>query len=187
MVSLIELWEPILASAGAVFVGTTIIHMLLPVHKKDYGKLGDKEDVVLAAVRSWGLRGGMYMFPMYDPKGKKDPERQRKEKEGPWGVLTVRDKDYNFGAMMGLWLLNILIISTLVGYLASVTLAAGAACPSVFRIVATAAILAYGGSALTDSIWKGRPWRCLPGAIFDAVVNAAITGGMFVWLWPKVV
>ncbi len=39
MAFLTELWLPILLSAVFVFIVSSIIHMALPIHKGDYGKL----------------------------------------------------------------------------------------------------------------------------------------------------
>jgi len=46
MVSITALWLPILLSAVIVFVASSIIHMLLPIHKSDYRKLPDEEKVM---------------------------------------------------------------------------------------------------------------------------------------------
>jgi hypothetical protein len=186
MVPYIELWLPILAGAAAVFVTSSVVWMALPIHKNDYKKLGEHEPAALAAIRGWALAPGMYMFPYCDSKTiKTDPAAQQKVKDGPWGTLTVMPKCWNMGQMLGLWFLNILILTALIGYIASTSLPHGATFAGVFRVVATAGILAYGGSVLTDSIWKGRPWSGLPGALFDAVVYAAVTGAVFAALWPK--
>jgi len=71
-----------------------------------------------------------------------------------------------------------------VAYVASLAVPAGAGWVKVTQVVFTASLLAYGGGTLTDSIWKGRPWALLPGALFDAVAYAAITAAIFSWLWP---
>ena len=187
MVSLASLWLPILLSAVGVFIASSVIWMALPIHKKDYKKLGDKEAAVMAAVRSWGLGAGMYMFPFCDPKGPKDdPAMKKKIADGPWGTIMLMPRVWNMGRMMGLWVLNLLILTTFVAYIAGHGLAPGAAYLRVFQLVGATALLAYGGSSLTDSIWKGRPWSLLPGALFDAVVYALVTGAVFGALWPKV-
>jgi hypothetical protein len=51
MVSITALWLPILLSAVIVFVVSSNIHMMLPIHKKDYRKLPE-EDKVLDAMRA---------------------------------------------------------------------------------------------------------------------------------------
>ena len=45
MVSISALWLPILLSAVIVFVASSIIHMVLPVHRGDYRKLPEEDRV----------------------------------------------------------------------------------------------------------------------------------------------
>ena len=54
MVPLTSLWIPILVSAVRVFVVSSVIHMLLPVHKNDFRKR-PKEDEALEAMGKLGL------------------------------------------------------------------------------------------------------------------------------------
>ena len=178
------LWIPIVLSAVIVFIGSSIIWMALPIHKKDYKKLGDKEPAVMEAVRSWNLGGGMFMFPFCDPKDRNSPEAKEKMAKGPWGVMSLQAKPWSMGPMMGMWFFNLLLISFFVAYIASNALPAKAEYLKVFQIVGATAFLAYGGNALTDSIWKGRPWSQLPGSLFDAIVYACLTAGVFGWRWP---
>lgn len=42
-----SLWVPILLSAVIVFVASSILHMVLPIHRSDYKKVA-KEDEFLA-------------------------------------------------------------------------------------------------------------------------------------------
>jgi len=57
MVPLTALWLPILLSAVIVFVASSIIHMVLPIHKSDYRKLPE-EDRVLETLRAAGVTPG---------------------------------------------------------------------------------------------------------------------------------
>ena len=59
MVSLANLWLPVLLSAVIVFFASSIIHMVLPYHRSDYKKLPD-EDNVRAALRAAGLGRGFF-------------------------------------------------------------------------------------------------------------------------------
>ena len=183
MVQLSQLWLPILLSAVAVVIGSFTC-MALPIHRHEYKRMGDQEKTVLDAIRSWGLAGGMYMLPSYDPKDRNSPEAKERDAKGPWGIMTLRDKPWNMGQMMGLWVLNALIISVFVAYIAAHALPAGSPYLKVFQIVGAAAFLAYGGNALNDCIWKGRPWSTIPGALFDAIVYACLMAGIFGWKWP---
>ncbi len=186
MVPIASLWLPIVVSAVLVFVASSIIWMALPIHKKDYKKLGANEDRFMELVRSAAMAPGMYMYPACDPSTmKNNPEAQAKFKEGPWGTFNVMSKPWGMGKMLGMWMFNLLLITTLVAYIAGTSLPPGASFGMIARLVATAALLGYGGSLLTDSIWKGRPWSLFPGALFDAVVYAALTAAVFGYLLPK--
>ncbi len=48
---LLDLWLPILLSAVFVFIASSVIHMMTPMHKKDYEKLPN-EATVLEGLRS---------------------------------------------------------------------------------------------------------------------------------------
>lgn len=48
MVPLTSLWLPILLSAAAVFVASSIIHMALPYHKSDYGRMAAEDEIMEA-------------------------------------------------------------------------------------------------------------------------------------------
>ena len=85
---LTELWLPILLAAVAVFVASSIFHMLIPIHKSDYQKL-DGEDGILEALRAAGVKPGTYMFPACDSmKDMNSPEMKAKYEKGPVGHLT---------------------------------------------------------------------------------------------------
>lgn len=186
MVWILDLWLPIVLSAIMVFFASSILWMALPIHKNDYKALGDKESSVMNTLRGLNLGGGMYMFPCCDPKViKDDPAAAERLKTGPWGLITIMATPFNFGKSLGLWMLNTLLIAFFVAYIASHALAPGADYLKVFQIVGATTFLAYGGNALCDSIWKGRPWSHLPGTVIDALIYALLTAGAFGWLWPK--
>ncbi|MGH9556032.1 MAG: hypothetical protein ACRD2Y_09460, partial [Terriglobales bacterium] len=90
MISLTTLWLPIVLSAVAVFIASSIIHMALPYHKSDYSKL-PSEEKVMDALRAEGLAPGrLYHFPhCASHKEMGSPEMQEKYKKGPIGLLTI--------------------------------------------------------------------------------------------------
>ena len=45
---LVQLWGPILVSAAAVWVASSILHLVIPIHNNDYAGLPE-EDAVLDA------------------------------------------------------------------------------------------------------------------------------------------
>ena len=62
MISIAALWLPILLSAVLVFVVSSIIHMLLPYHKSDFGKVPE-EDGAMDALRPFDIPPGDYVMP----------------------------------------------------------------------------------------------------------------------------
>ena len=45
--------------------------------------------------------------------------------------------------------------------------------------------MAYGVGPLVDSIWKGQPWSATLKSVFDGLLYALVTAGVFGWLWPR--
>lgn len=186
MVSITDLWLPILLSAVFVFVASSILHMVLPYHKSDYRKLPD-EDRVLESLRAAGVTPGrVHHFPHVDFKDLKSPEVQAKFKRGPVGMLTVVPSGPpSMGKSLGLWFLFCVIISIFVAYVAGRTLASGTAYLEVFRIAGTVAFVGYGVAQIADSIWKYQTWGVTFKHVFDGLIYALLTAGTFGWLWPK--
>jgi len=185
MVSLSALWLPIVLSAVIVFVASSIMHMVLPYHKGDYQKIPD-EDKVLPALRAAGLKRGLYIFPFADHNTMKSPEVMEKYKQGPVGMMTIFPSGPPvMPKFLGLWLGYCLIVGFFVAYLAAHTVAPGAYYLRVFRIVGTAAFLAYGLGHISDGIWKGQTWSFVIKEVLDGLVYALLTAGTFGWLWPR--
>ncbi|MHC4718106.1 MAG: hypothetical protein ACYS5V_14125, partial [Planctomycetota bacterium] len=85
-VNVLDLWLPIVLSAVAVFIVSSIIHMVLQYHNKDWKKVPD-EDAFLEAVRNLNLEAGQYMFPFCDMKDMKDEEKMKRYRAGPHGSM----------------------------------------------------------------------------------------------------
>jgi hypothetical protein len=182
---LASLWIPIVLSAVIVFIASSIMHMLLPYHRNDYRKLPDEEKV-LGALRGTGLTRGQYVFPFCTHKDMKSPEMIEKYKQGPVGTITVFPSGPPLmGKFLGLWLGYCLIIGFFVAYLAWHTLAVGTNHLVVFRVVGTAAFLAYGLGQLSNGIWKGQSWSTTIKEALDGLIYGLLTAGTFGWLWPK--
>jgi len=185
MVSLAALWLPILISAVIVFVASSIMHTVLPYHRSDYHQLPD-EDKVLAALRAAGPKRGFYTLPYCTPKEMKSPAMVEKYKQGPVGLMTVFPSGPPVMAkFLGLWFAYCLIISFFVAYLSAHTVAFGAHYLAVFRVVGTAAFLAYGLGQLSNGIWRGQPWGMTIKEVIDGLVYGLLTAGTFGWLWPR--
>ena len=184
MVPLSALWLPIVLSAVIVFVASSVMHTVLPYHKSDYEKLPD-EDKVLPVLRAVGLKRGLYIFPFTTHKDMKSPAVIEKYNQGPVGMMTVFPSGPPvMGKFLGLWLGYCLIIGFFVAYLAAHTIAPGAHYLRVFRVVGTAAFLAYGLGNLSNGIWKGQTLSVTLKEAIDGLVYALLTAGTFGWLWP---
>ncbi len=185
MAFLIDLWLPILLSAILVFIASSIIHMVIKSHNKDYTKLGN-EDEVLAGMRSQNLKPGDYVFPYcIDMKEMGSEEMQAKYNQGPVGFMTVMPNGmWTMGKTLTQWFLYALLIAVLIAYAAYHALPAGADYMTVFRLVAVICILPYGFGEFPQSIWKGQSWGTTRRFLVDGLVYALLTAGTFAWLWP---
>src|SRR5262252_10153860 len=158
MVSLAALWLPILLSAVIVFIASSIIHMVLPYHRGDYRKLPD-EDNLRKVLRAANLTPGLYHTPYCTHKEMNSPENKAKLAEGPVALMTVfPNGPVNMGKFLGQWFVYCVVVSFFAAYLAAHTLHSGAPFRHVFRVVGTAAFMAYGVGTLATGIWKGQPW-----------------------------
>jgi hypothetical protein len=185
MPPLSALWLPIVLSAVIVFIASSIMHMLLPYHRGDYSKLPD-EDKLLPAIGATALPRGLYVFPFCTPKEMKSPAMVEKYNRGPVGMMTVFPTGQPFlPKFLGMWFVYCLIISFFVAYLSAHTIASGAYYLAVFRVVGTAAFLAYGLGNLSNGIWRGYPWSFVIKESVDGLVYALLTAGTFGWLWPR--
>jgi hypothetical protein len=185
MVPLPDLWLPILLSAVFVFVASSVIHMVLPYHKKDCLQLPGEEQV-MAAMRAQGVKPGQYMFPRASSmKEASSPEMVAKLNRGPVGVLTVMPNGpWNMGKSLTQWFVLSLVISASAAYVAGLGLARGAEPMLAFRVTSAAALLGYAVSSAMDSIWKGVSWGITAKFFLDGLIYALVTGGTFAWLWP---
>ena len=185
MVSLTALWLPILLSAVVVFLASSVLHMVLKYHYKDYQKLPD-EEALRAAMREQGVEPGNYAFPCpEDPKEWQSKEFAEKFKEGPVGFMNVKPSGPPaMGKYLVQWFVFCVVIGIFCAYLASRTLAAGTEYLMVFRVTGTIAFIAYGVSSVSESIWKAQSWATTGRFIVDGLVYSLLTGGVFGWLWP---
>jgi len=188
MLTVTDLWLPILLSAVFVFVVSSIIHMALPIHKGDFRKLPG-EDRILEAIRSQNVPRGAYMFPCAESmKDMGSPEMIEKCKRGPVGYVNIMPSGApGLGKNLVQWFVYSLIIGVFVAYAAGLVLARGAEAMEVFRFAASVGILAYATYEIPASIWKGQRWSTTFKFVFDGVVYGLVTGGTFAWLWPAAV
>lgn len=178
---IIELWMPIVGSAIAVFVVSAIVWMAMPWHKTDFRKLSNEEGARSAMS---GLEPGLYMVPYcIDPKELENEEVANKYKEGPNAYITVVPSGLpQMGPKLLMSFVYYLFVGCICAYVVSRTVGAGGDYLGVFRIAGTTAWIAYGIAYIQDSVWFGRPWSLTIKSLFDALLYALVTGGMFGWL-----
>src|SRR5260370_9888350 len=140
----------------------------------------------MAALRTAGLKRGLYVFPFCPPKEMKSPAMVEKYKQGRVGMMTV----FHSGPpvmpkFLGMWFVFCLIVGFFVAYLTGHTVMPGAPYPAVFRVAGTAAFLAYGLGHVSDGIWKGQTWVFTIKEVIDGLVYGLLPAGTIAWLWPR--
>lgn len=186
MISLTSLWLPILLSAIAVFVASSILHMLFTHHRSDYSQVPGEEKFI-EATRPLKLPPGHYFFPYCGTmKETGTPEYQEKLKAGPVGMMTILpNAPLNMGKSLGCWFVYIGVVSIFAAYIAGRTLSHEAPYLSVFRVVGTVAFAAYALGHTHNSIWKAERWGTTFKFYFDGLIYSLLTAGFFGWLWPR--
>ncbi len=181
-----SLWLPVLVASVAVFVLSSVSHMLLEHHRADYRKL-PAEDAVADAIRKAGPLPGLYFIPhAADLSQMKDPVVIEKFAKGPVATLTVlRNGPPNLGVHLVQWFALSFLISFIAAYVARHTLSFAADGLTVMRITGTVAFAGYALGYVQDSIWKGIPWANSVRGMIDASVYAFATGIVFRLLWPS--
>jgi len=186
MVSLGQLWLPIIISAVVVFIASSVLHMVLKYHNTDYMGLSN-EDAVRAAINAGRATPGQYIIPYCaDPKELGTPEKVQKLTEGPVGILVLRPTGpVKMGGFLGEWFIFLLVISYFTAYVLSRTIPLGAPYLAVFRIAGTVAWMGYAGAEITNAIWRHQPWSVTSKNVIDGLIFGLLTAGVFGWLWPR--
>lgn len=186
MVPVLSLLIPVLLSAVAVFVVSSIIHMLLPYHKGDLGRV-PSEDEFRAALRGAGIPPGDYTIPYAgSAQAMRDPGWIEKVAEGPVALLTVIPAGTTgMGRSLAQWFAYSVVVGVFAGYVAGLALPPGAGYMEVFRYVGTVAFAGYALALPQASIWYHRNWGMTLRTMFDGLVYALVTAGVFGSLWPS--
>ncbi len=186
MAFLSELWLAVLVAAAAVFVVSSVIHMVLPIHKGECKPAPDEEGLRTALRQARLLPGNTYNVPC--PASMSElgsPEMVAKYREGPVVRLVVAENaPPAIGRSLLQWFLYSVGIGLFTAYLTRLALPPGAAYLNVFRVAGTAAVLGYAAGDVQDSIWKGRPWGSTLRYVFDGLVYGLVTAGVFAAFWP---
>ena len=186
MVPILALWLPILLAAVIVFVASSLLHMVLPFHKSDYGKL-QNEDALMEAMRKLGVAPGDYLVPCAtSPKSLKDPAFIEKRTKGPVAMMTVMPSGPpKMGGQLLQWFVYCIIVGVFAAYIAGRALQPGAHYLAVFRFAGATAFIGYSLALWQDSIWYKKKWSTTLRNTIDGLIYGLLTGGTFGWLWPR--
>ena len=186
MTSIAMLWLAILLSAVLVFLASSAIHMASPWHKSDYPPY-PREPEILDALRPLALPPGDYFMPRSTSMAEmKSPAFIEKLNRGPIVLMTVfPNGPMQMGGTMARWFVYLIVVSLFAAYVAGTALAPGAPSGPLFRVVFTTAFAAYALGLWQLSIWYRRALNITVKSTVDAAIYAAITAGVFVWLWPR--
>jgi len=186
MVTLAALWVPILVSAVLATFAGFLVWMLLPHHRTDWRRLPD-EGAVWDVLARQKPAPAQYMLPyMMDPKDRGNEELLGKLETGPVALITIgKPGRPAMGRNVGLQFVYHLVVSFVIAYLASRTLAPGTDYLQVFRVVGTVGVLAYTAALVPHAIWFSRPWGVLGKEIVDGIFIALLTAGSFGAFWPR--
>lgn len=185
MTSIVALWMPILASAAAMFIISSVIHMVLKYHNSNYQELPEEERI-REALGPLNIAPDDYMMPYgCDMNAMKDPVFQEKMKQGPVFIMTVwKNGPPNIGASLAQWFIFCVLISGVAAYVTGRALDPGAAYLDVFRFAGTIVFCTFGLGAFPDSIWFKRQWTTTFKYLLDGLLYGLATGAIFGWLWP---
>jgi hypothetical protein len=186
MIELVSLWLPILLSAALVFIVSSIIHMFLPYHRSDFRKV-PSEDAVMDALRPFDIAPGDYVVPCAgSAEVMRSEQFKKKVATGPAIFMTVLPRGpLTMGKSLLLWFLYCITVSFVAAYIASRAVGADAPYLSVFRFIGAAAFSGYALALLQNSIWYRRNWGTTLKSMFDGLIYALVTAGVFGWLWPR--
>ena len=186
MTALTALWLPILVSAVAVLVVSSIIHMTPLWHKTDYPRYPD-EARVLDALRPIGIPPGDYLLPRpANTAEMRSPEFREKMKRGPVVVMTVMPPwSGSMAGNLSQWFVYCLVVSVFAAFIAGSAVPPGS--PPFAAICWFAGITAFLGYTLAlfqMSIWYKRAWAMTFKATVDGILFAVVTCAMLTWIWP---
>lgn len=185
MVPIMSLSLPILLSAVIVFVASSIIHMVLTYHYKDFKKVPN-EDKFMDTLRGFNIPAGEYVVPFVgSSKEMGSPELLEKMKKGPGVIMTLSEGcTPSMTKSLVLWFVYTIIVGIFAAYVAGRALGPGADYLSVFRFAGVTAFACYNIAHWQDYIWYKRSMGRMVTATIDSLVYALLTAGTFGWLWP---
>ena len=186
IIPITTLWLPILISGILVFVLSSITHMFLSYHQNDFSKVPGEEGV-MDALRPFDVPPGDYVLPHGEGmEAMRSQEFQQKVAKGPNIIMTVVPAGgmLSMGPQLVQWFAFTLLAGIVSAYLGGRMLTPGTDYIQVFRVTGTVAFASYSMALMQNSIWFHKRWSATLKSMFDGLMYAALTGGVFGWLWP---
>ena len=186
MVPISSLWLPIVLSSVIVFIASSIIHMVLGYHAKDFQKVPD-EDKFMDVMRGLNIPNGEYIVPWAGTaKNMKSPEVQEKLKKGPRMMMSMwGGGEMGMGKQLGLWFLYLIVVGIFAAYVAGRALGPGATYLQVFRFAGFTSFCCYAVAHWQTTIWYKRGGGWTVRQTVDGLIYGLLTAGVFGWLWPR--
>lgn len=183
--ALLNLWLPILATAVAVFVASSLIHMVFKWHNSEYRALPN-EDEVRRALGNSELTPGLYVTPhCADMKDMENEAMQQQFRDGPVAFVTMRAPGApEMGKYLVQWFILNIVVAILSALVASQNFGAHSDAQQAGHIAGIVSLIAYGSGSVQESIWMGRPWSATMKNMLDALIYGVVTGLAFWQLWP---
>jgi hypothetical protein len=120
-----------------------------------------------------------------DSKERNSKEFKDKMSKGPMRILPIfPEGSINMGSSLAQWFIYCLIVSVFAAYIAGRALTAGVEYLSVFRFAGATAFVGYSLALMQNSIWYKKSWTATIKSMFDGLIYALFTAGVFGWLWP---
>lgn len=180
-----SLWLPVLVAAIAVFVASSLVHMVFKWHNSDYRKLANEDDVQ-ATLRAGAPAPGQYTIPHCgDMKDMQSEAMKKKFRDGPVAFITISNcgPEPKMGPMLGQWFLLNLFVAAIAGMLAMQSVGPGGSAHAAGHLVGVVTLLAYGVGSISGGIWFARPWGSVGKDLLDALIYGGVSAVVFAWLW----
>lgn len=187
MHALLALWLPILLSAVAIFIISSILHMVLKGwHTSDYKGFAN-EDAVRAAINAGNPAPGRYVIPYCtDSKDWGSEAMKQKYREGPVGHVTLGPVGMPvLGKFLGQWFVWSLLVSAIAAYVAARVYGLDHShAHSAAKLIGVIVFAGLGFGTITESIWSMRPWVTSVKYLVDSALYGLGAALVFCWLWP---
>lgn len=182
---MIQLCLPIIAAAIAVFIASSLIHMVFKWHNSEYRPLPN-EDEVRRVLGSANLTPGLYTTPhCTDMKDMQAEAVQQKFRDGPVALITMRKPGApTMGKYLLQWFLLNVVIAALGAMLALQAYGLTGNAHQAGHFIGIFTMIAYACGSVQESIWMGRPWSATLKNLLDAFIYGFVSALVFWQLWP---